>query len=195
MSNAFIIILFRAANSAGMLILMAIICLEAAKCLYYGAGIGLKKIQALKPQTTCHLVIPSPSSSPPPPLSYDSSTSSQSDDDSVPAITHTVIYKCIGAHKEKHYQEILAIAGRKHENGIKVPVKLQPEPQNKYDNTAIAFVCTLKKHSTSSVVLARRCSAGILCSVLYLLHSLDSIFATRAINISLLNPLTPLIFL
>ena len=94
----------------------------------------LEKIQAL----------PSPSSSPPPPpLSYDSSTSSQSDDDSVPAITHTVIFKCIGAYKEKRYQEILAIAGRKHENGIKVPVKLQPEPQNRYDNTAIAFVCQI----------------------------------------------------
>ena len=78
----------------------------------------------------------------PPPISYDSSTSSELDD-SVPAITHSVIFKCIGAHKEIHYQEILAAANRKLEKGTKVPVKLDPEPQNKYDNRAIAFVCQI----------------------------------------------------
>lgn len=86
---------------------------------------------------------PLPSSSPSPSPTHDSSTSSHSDDDSVPAITHAVIFKCIGAHKEKRYQEILAIASRKYENGIKIPVKLQPEPNNKYDNRAIAFMCQI----------------------------------------------------
>jgi len=63
------------------------------------------------------------------------------DDDAIPAITHSVLFKCIGADKERNYQEVLCSAAQKHGKGINVPVKLQPEPNNKYDNKAIAFMC------------------------------------------------------
>ena len=33
-------------------------------------------------------------------------------DHGVPAITHSVVFKCIGATKEMHYQELLALASR-----------------------------------------------------------------------------------
>ena len=59
----------------------------------------------------------------------------------VPAITHSVLFKCIGADKERNYQEVLYTAAKKHGKGINVPVKLQPEPNNKYDSKAIAFMC------------------------------------------------------
>ena len=86
-------------------------------------------------------LLPSASNSPPP--SSDSNASQSDDDDMIPAITQTMIFKYIGTHKEKRYQEILAIASKKHENGIKVPVKLLPEPGNKYDNKTIAFMCQI----------------------------------------------------
>ena len=55
---------------------------------------------------------------------------------------------------------------------------------------------TLKKHSMSSVMLAQGCSSGRSLSTMYWrLHSRDSMLATRAINVSLLNPLTPAIAL
>lgn len=48
---------------------------------------------------------------------------------------------------------------------------------------------TLKKHSTSSVELARGCSEGRLFAEQNLrLHSFDSILAMRATKVSLLNP-------
>jgi len=39
-------------------------------------------------------------------------TSSESDDDDdiIPAITHAVIFKCIGVHKYKRYQDTLSVA-------------------------------------------------------------------------------------
>ena len=55
---------------------------------------------------------------------------------------------------------------------------------------------TLKKHSTSSVELARRCSEGKpFLEQNCRLHSLDSIFAIRATSVSLLNPCTLLMLL
>ena len=78
----------------------------------------------------------------PPPTADDSLLDDTSDDDdSVPAITHTVLFKCIGADKEKIYQDVLYMVAKKHGEGINVPVKLQPEPNNKYDNKAVAFMC------------------------------------------------------
>lgn len=67
------------------------------------------------------------------------------DEPKVPAITHSVIFKCIGVTKEKHYQELLALANRKINNGEAVPVKLQKEPTNCYDSRAIAFMCKADK--------------------------------------------------
>ena len=73
------------------------------------------------------------------PTAHTEDTSNE--DDLVPAITHSVLFKCIGADKERNYQEVLFTAAKKHGEGINVPVKLQPEPSNKYDSKAIAFMC------------------------------------------------------
>jgi len=71
------------------------------------------------------------------------STSSESDDDSIPSITHAVIFKCIGVHKERRYQDVLSEASRKLDDGDNVPVKLYPEPDNPVDSKAIAFMCQI----------------------------------------------------
>ena len=52
---------------------------------------------------------------------------------------------------------------------------------------------TLKKHSTSSVVLERGCSTGIpFLRLNPLRHCLVSMSAAKAISVSLVNPLTSL---
>ena len=48
---------------------------------------------------------------------------SSSKDDAIPAITHTVIFKCVGVTKEKRYQDTLKYARKKLDDGIKLPVK------------------------------------------------------------------------
>jgi len=40
-------------------------------------------------------------------------SSDDESDDSIPTITHSVIFKCIGCNKEQRYQELLALAKRK----------------------------------------------------------------------------------
>jgi len=62
------------------------------------------------------------------------------DDDAIPAITHSVVFKCIGTLKQHEYQETLALAKKKIREGIVVPVKLEKEPHNPVDSKAIAFV-------------------------------------------------------
>ena len=66
-------------------------------------------------------------------------------EDLVPSITHTVIFKCIGATKEHRYQELLALAKQKKSTGETVPVKLEKEPSNPIDSHAIAFMCKADK--------------------------------------------------
>ena len=63
-----------------------------------------------------------------------SSTSDEDEEDTITEITHTVVFKCIGAHKERQYQETLALASRKLKENSKVQVKLQPEPDNRYSS-------------------------------------------------------------
>ena len=63
------------------------------------------------------------------------------EDDSVPEITHSVIFKCIGVHKEIEYQDTLALASRNRNDGKTVSVKLKPEPDNPYDTNTVVFVC------------------------------------------------------
>ena len=58
-----------------------------------------------------------------------------------------MIFKCIGAQKERHYQEVLSLANRKIKEGINIPVKIEAEPYNQYDSKAIAFMCKLDDHS------------------------------------------------
>jgi len=60
----------------------------------------------------------------------------------IPAITHTVTFKCIGVTKEKRYQDTLKYAKKRlDDGGARLPVKLQPEPENKYNSRTIAFMC------------------------------------------------------
>lgn len=40
---------------------------------------------------------------------HDESESHDSDSEDIPNITHSVIFKCIGATKEHHYQELLGL--------------------------------------------------------------------------------------
>ena len=75
------------------------------------------------------------------PMPSDDNSSSSDDDNSVPAITHSVIFKCMGVTKEKWYQDTLKYAKQQLDNGIQLPLKLQPEPDNKCDSKAIAFMC------------------------------------------------------
>ena len=42
-----------------------------------------------------------------------SDDSSNEEDDDIPAITHSVVFKCIGCTKELRYQELLALASQK----------------------------------------------------------------------------------
>ena len=67
---------------------------------------------------------------------HDESESQDSSDseDVVPNITHTVIFKCIGATKEHRYQELLGLAKQKKSVGETVPVKLEKEPSNPIDS-------------------------------------------------------------
>ena len=83
------------------------------------------------------------SNSPSPLNSPDDITSSESDDDSIPAIIHAVIFKCIGVHKERRYQDVLSEASKKLDDGKRVPVKFYPEPDNPVDSKTIAFICQI----------------------------------------------------
>ena len=78
-------------------------------------------------------------------LCSDSCNSSGSEDEAVPQpIIHSVVFKCMGCVKEHRYQEILAIASKRMKDGETVAVKLQEEPDNPFDSSAIAFVCMLE---------------------------------------------------
>ena len=65
----------------------------------------------------------------------------EEDNDEIPAITHSVTFKCIGSTKEAHYQEVLALAKQKIKKGENVQVKLQKEVDNPFDANAISFMC------------------------------------------------------
>ena len=71
------------------------------------------------------------------------SESGSSDASVEPAVMHLVVFKCIEAHKEFHYQEILALVVKKIKQGEPVPVtcRVQKEPSNPVDSRAIAFEC------------------------------------------------------
>lgn len=59
------------------------------------------------------------------------------------AITHSVVFKCIGVTKDTIAQQALERAYNLIFQGEKVPVELKPEPHNPKDSKAIAFVCRL----------------------------------------------------
>ena len=78
-------------------------------------------------------------------LQSDDDESDNTDEPVVPPITHSVVFKCIGANKEKRYQELLALASKKLKDGQTVPVQLKKEPTNCFDSRAIAFMCKADK--------------------------------------------------
>ena len=78
-------------------------------------------------------------------LSGSDDSSNEEEEDDIPAITHSVVFKCIGCTKELRYQELLALASQKINKGETVPVKLEREPNNPYDSNAIAFMCHAEK--------------------------------------------------
>ena len=59
-------------------------------------------------------------------------------------ITHVIVFKCIGATRDKKQQEALEKALCARENGESVPVKIEPEPTNPYDSKAICFKCQVE---------------------------------------------------
>lgn len=63
------------------------------------------------------------------------------DEDKIPAITHSLTFKCIGSTKEARYQEVLALANVKIRKGETAQVKLKKETDNPFDANAIAFMC------------------------------------------------------
>ena len=74
-----------------------------------------------------------------------SNIDSSEDEDGDSAITHRVVFKCIGCTKEHHYQVILAEVARRMRQCEEVPVKVVKEPNNPVDPRAIAFVCKLNQ--------------------------------------------------
>ena len=58
-----------------------------------------------------------------------------------PTVTHSLIFKCIGAVRDKGQQEALERAYMARQTGETVPVKIEPEPKNPYDSKAICFKC------------------------------------------------------
>ena len=56
-------------------------------------------------------------------------------------ITHTVTFKCIGASRDESHQVALQAASRILKGGQDVPIRLQHEPDNPIDPSAIACLC------------------------------------------------------
>lgn len=61
-----------------------------------------------------------------------------------PMPLHTVVFKCIGCTRDQQSQQILQEVSQKLENDEEVLVNLYPEPDNKFDNKAIAFKCFIR---------------------------------------------------
>jgi len=56
-----------------------------------------------------------------------------------PAVIHTITFKCIGYTQDKDSQKVLKETSVQLANQVAVEVRLQPEPENKFDSKAIAF--------------------------------------------------------
>lgn len=65
-----------------------------------------------------------------------------------PSITHAIVFKCIGAVRDKMSQRTLRVVRDRIDKGYTVPVKLQPEPDNFWDPKAIAFMCNVDEKWT-----------------------------------------------
>ena len=67
------------------------------------------------------------------------SAASGSDDPEDEALTHVVVFKCIGSNRDKRSQVVWKEVSAKLEHGEVVQVKIKPEPQNPFD----ASICLL----------------------------------------------------
>ena len=79
-------------------------------------------------------------------LSNTTSLSTDSDfdrEDYADNILSTATFKCIGVTRDSAYQVTLKAISKHIEEGIDVPVKLEPEPTNQFDSRAITFQCQL----------------------------------------------------
>lgn len=76
-------------------------------------------------------------------LLSDSESEHEADTFVLPEITHTVVFKCIGATHNQQSQEVLSEAANLIKKGTEIPVKLMKEPENEFDSKAIAFHCKL----------------------------------------------------
>lgn len=73
----------------------------------------------------------------------DSDHSSDNDECASTLVTHSLIFKCIGATKSVQSQEVLSEAAQKLKRRENVLVRLRREPTNSKDSRAIAFDCSL----------------------------------------------------
>ena len=71
-----------------------------------------------------------------------------------PMQLHTINFKCIGCTRDHQSQQILQEVSQKLDIDEEVLVNLYPEPDNKFDNKAIAFKCFIsgKWHRIGYVV-------------------------------------------
>ena len=67
------------------------------RCLFCGIGTWLEDLRSSTPESICNPARNSPD--------FDT-TSDEDEETTIPEITHTVVLKCIGAHKEREYQEM-----------------------------------------------------------------------------------------
>ncbi len=58
---------------------------------------------------------------------------------------HTVVFKCIGAVRDRQYQDALRTAKHNLQNGWTVPVRMRYQPTNIMDARAVVFECSLEE--------------------------------------------------
>ena len=109
--------------------------MKIVRFLLFGNGRGLKSLVLRVMRYTTERLT----------LTVVATSDSSEDEDGDSAITHRVLFKCIGCTKELRYQLILAEVARRMRQCEEVPVKVVKEPNNPVDPRAIAFVCKLNQ--------------------------------------------------
>ena len=74
---------------------------------------------------------------------HDTTEQETGESDLLSMLKHMVTFKCIGSSRDPDCQEVLAQASKTIKDGEHIDVKLCPEPGNKYDAKAIAFIIRL----------------------------------------------------
>jgi len=77
-------------------------------------------------------------------LESDSDEPEESESTSSTLSTHTITLKCIvGGVHDQHSQDILQTARDRIQHGHVIPVRMEPKPDNVFDEKAIAFECNV----------------------------------------------------